>query len=76
MDVGTMESEAHCSKCKTKSIDSTQIIYVGSSGIALQSADSGLPKNDYGATFCHVIRILDDGISFSVSCCSCSLGKA
>ena len=46
VDVGTMESEAHCSKCKTKSIDSTQIIYVGSSRIALQSADSGLPKND------------------------------
>ena len=46
MDVGTVESGARCSKCKTKSIDSTQIIYVGSSGIALQSADSGLPKND------------------------------
>ena len=46
VDVDAVERAARCSKCKTKSITSTQIIYVGSSGIALQSADNGLPKKD------------------------------
>ena len=46
VDVDAVERAARCSKCKTKSITSTQIIYVGSSGIALQSADNGLQKKD------------------------------
>ena len=46
VDVDAVERAARCSKCKTKSITSTQIIYVGSSGIALQSADSSLPKKE------------------------------
>ena len=47
VDVDAVERAARCSKCKTKSITSTQIIYVGSSGIALQSADNLLPDKDW-----------------------------
>ena len=46
VDVDAVERAARCSKCKIKSISSTQIIYVGSSGIALQSADNLLPDKD------------------------------
>ena len=46
VDVDAAERAARCSKCKTKSITSTQIIYVGNSGIALQSADNLLPDKD------------------------------
>ena len=46
VDVDAVERAARCSRCKTKSITSTQIIYVGSSGIALQSADNLLPSKD------------------------------
>ena len=46
VDVDAVERAARCSKCKTKSITSTQIIYVGSSGIALQSADNRLTDKE------------------------------
>ena len=46
VDVDAVERAARCSKCKIKSITSTQIIYVGSIGIALQGADNRLPKKD------------------------------
>jgi hypothetical protein len=46
VDVDVVERAARCSKCKAKSITSTQIIYVGNSGIALQSADNRLKDKD------------------------------
>ena len=46
VDVDAVERAARCSKCKAKSITSTQIIYVGNSGIALQSADNRLKDKD------------------------------
>ena len=46
VDVDAVERVARCSKCKSKGITSTQIIYVGSNGIALQSADNRLEDKD------------------------------
>jgi hypothetical protein len=46
VDVDAVERAARCSKCKSKGITSTQIIHVGSSGIALQSATNRLPNKD------------------------------
>ena len=48
VDVDAVERAARCSRCKTKSITSisTQIIFVGNSGIALQSADNLLPDKN------------------------------
>ena len=46
VDVDAVERAARCSRCKTKSITSTQIIYVGNSGKALQSADNRLQKKE------------------------------
>jgi hypothetical protein len=50
VDVDAVERAARCSKCKIKSISSTQIIYVGSSGVALQSADNRLPNTDHSSS--------------------------
>ena len=46
VDVDAVERTARCSRCTTKSISSTQIIYVGNSEIALQSTDNLLLDKD------------------------------
>ena len=40
VSVGVVERAAQCSRCKTKSITSMQIIYVGSSEIALLGCET------------------------------------
>ena len=44
VDVDAVERAARCSRCKAKSITSTQIIYVGSSGSALQGAEQSMAQ--------------------------------
>jgi hypothetical protein len=48
VDVDAVERAARCSRCKIKSITSTQIIYVGSSETVLKSAGNLLPDKDRG----------------------------
>ena len=47
VDVDAVERAARCSRCKCKSIASTQIIYVGSSDIAMASSHTPMDAKDW-----------------------------
>ena len=45
--VDAVEKAARCSRCKGKNITSTQIIYVGSSELAMSSSHTPKDNNDF-----------------------------